>query len=125
MSLQEAKRIGELNGPWAIGLKIMLATYPIMFASLLGWGTWVTKELIVLGEFRNRGDRFTKTDAVEMRREIDAQFSQLPPKDWKDRYIAMERQLLDNRDMLVRLQSSVDGLKSDFGELRMARYPKP
>lgn len=117
--------IGQLNGPWAMGLKLMLATYPVLFAALLGWGSWVTKELVILGEFRNRGDRFTQADALQMRREIDAQFAALPPKDWRDRYTAMEQQLTLNRELLIKMQSSVEALRQDIADLKAARIIKP
>lgn len=120
--LEATKRsIGNMNGPWALGLKIMLATYPILFAALVGWSSWVTKELIVLGEFRNSGDRFTKVDAANMRREIDSQLASLPPKDWRDKYFKMEQKLDENQTMLVRLNTMLDLIKNDLDQLKKVR----
>lgn len=50
------KRIGELNGPWAVLLRVMLATYPPLLAGLLGWGSWVSREVILATDFRTRSE---------------------------------------------------------------------
>jgi len=121
-SNQRENVIGNLNGPWAIAFKAMLATYPIIVAGILGWGTWVTKEIIILGEFRNRGDRFTSTDASNMRREIDAQIASMPPKDWRDRYAAMDKQLQENNNLLIRVTTTLDMIILDLDILKKSTF---
>jgi len=107
---QNPKRIGNLNGPWAMALKFLLATYPL----LLMWAAWVSVETVVNREFRGRGDRFTMTDASNMRREIDAQFAAMPPKDWRDRYASMETELKANARALIRIETLLDLLRVDL-----------
>lgn len=118
-----SKTIAQMNGPWAVGFKLMLLTYPILFGALIGWGTWVTKELIITSEFRNRGDRFTTADAERMRREIDGQFAALPPKDWRDKYASMERQLMDNNVLLIQLKTTLNFLADDIKQIKKVNVP--
>jgi hypothetical protein len=113
MSAENPKRIGNIDGPWAMGLKFLLATYPV----LLAWVGWISTETIVTREFRNRGDRFTVTDAQVMRREIDAQFASMPPKDWRDKYITMEKDLKEFQAVLVRIETTLTLLREDVAEL--------
>ena len=46
-----AQQIGQMNGGWAVLLKMALATYPIV----IGWAGWATVELIQItaDEFRS------------------------------------------------------------------------
>jgi len=54
-------KIGELNGPWALMLKLTLATYPL----LIVWASFITANQIADNIFRGEGERFTKTDGAE------------------------------------------------------------
>lgn len=40
-----AKRIGELNGPWAALLKLGLVAVPLFISMTVAWGTWVTSRI--------------------------------------------------------------------------------
>ena len=42
---RRAKRIGELNGPWAVLLKLTLIILPIFITLTFAWGTWVTSQI--------------------------------------------------------------------------------
>lgn len=51
--------IGNMNGPWAVMLRFVLASYPL----LLLWGGWVTVNTVRDISFRGEGERFTRNDA--------------------------------------------------------------
>ena len=53
--------IGNMNGPWAVMLRFVLASYPL----LLIWGAWVTINTVKDISFRGEGERFTRHDAEE------------------------------------------------------------
>jgi hypothetical protein len=53
--------IGNMNGPWAVMLRFVLASYPL----LLIWGAWVTVNTVKDISFRGEGERFTRVDAEE------------------------------------------------------------
>ena len=55
--------IGQLNGRWAMLLKVGLATYPILLAAGLTWATWVTASVMELNTFMRGGPRWTEKDA--------------------------------------------------------------
>lgn len=62
----QRRTIGNMNGPWAILLRIALATYPLVLA----WGIWVTVQTFENQAFRNAGDRFSKADALMLKADI-------------------------------------------------------
>ena len=120
MNAENPKRIGNIDGMWAVGLKFLLATYPAM----LVWVGWVSAETIRNKEFRDRRECFTHVEAQVMRREIDAQFAALPPKDWRDKYIAMERDLKEYQAVLIRIETTLDLLRQDVAALHDIKLNK-
>ena len=66
------KTIGELNGVWALSLRIMLATYPLLVTALIAWSTWVTVNLVELRQWKAIGLQ-TTSDAKVMKLEITAE----------------------------------------------------
>ena len=56
------KTIGGMNGPWALVLKLALATYPVLLLALLTWGTWMTVNQLKDQSFREQGDQFVRQD---------------------------------------------------------------
>lgn len=62
------KRIGNLNGPWSVLLRLALATYPLV----LGWSVWMTQAQFADQAFRSRSDLFFRADADAMRRDVEA-----------------------------------------------------
>lgn len=68
--MHAGKRIGDLNGKWAFGLKIAIATYPIFVTAILSWGTWVTVQTFASKAFRESGDRFTQLDGANLRADM-------------------------------------------------------
>ena len=94
MTAPRETRIGELNGRWALLIKVMLATYPIVVSGQLAWATWVTSNVFHLQPDK---PRYTFADAerqhAQMWRAFDARMDALPPDDWRDRILSTERQL--------------------------------
>ena len=97
---QNANRIGELNGPWSILLRVALATYPL----ILAWTVWITNETFYNRAFRDRGDRFTKTDGLVMEARIMEIIAKLPPADWRTKV----DKIVDNQTEMMR---SIDKLQ--------------
>jgi hypothetical protein len=75
------KQIGDLNGLWALLLKLLLATYPVVLA----WTVWVTSETFKNQAFRSAGDRFTLPMAADLEKRINEKFATLPPQDWRNK----------------------------------------
>lgn len=63
----EAKPIGELNGGWALLLKILLGSYPF----LLAWASWVTVNVIVLS-----ANEFTSSDGYQLQATVSTAIQQ-------------------------------------------------
>lgn len=78
--------IGMLNGKWSLLLRIALASYPL----ILAWCVWVTKNEFEDIAFRTQGDRFSYSDSLKLRADIEDKINKLPSQDWRDRIIAME-----------------------------------
>lgn len=75
-------KIGELNGPWAILLKVGLIIIPAM----VSWVVWVSVNLI-------QGERFTATDALKLERRLDERIDDQPAQWYRDQMAKMQRQL--------------------------------
>jgi hypothetical protein len=67
---EKTVRLGDLNGWSTLLLKLFLLSWPVFLASFLAlvafgfqWGSWATTELKISEEFRDRGPRYTPTDA--------------------------------------------------------------
>ena len=75
-----------MNGPWALLLKLFLSFQPFV----LGWFIWMTVEQVKDAAFREAGPRVTPTDLSLLKSEL---MTQLPPRDWRERIVAMEAEL--------------------------------
>jgi hypothetical protein len=90
-------RIGELNGRWAILLKVTLVAIPcitsLFLASFLPWAIWVT------------GNIYTSCQLVGVvqamkadMQSLDTTVDNLPPPEWKARTIKLEEAAIENRE---------------------------
>ena len=78
---ESAKTIGGMNGPWALLLRLTLATYPMIVA----WAIWMTANQFEDNAWRGLGPRYTghmadidKTAVMnELRLELQRADSQL------------------------------------------------
>lgn len=61
-----SKPLGELNGKYALLFKVNMILLPIIFASLLTWGIWVTGSIYTIKGFVEYGPRFSHTDAAAL-----------------------------------------------------------
>jgi hypothetical protein len=87
--------IGQLNGRWAMLLKVGLATYPILLAAGLTWATWVTASVMELNTFMRGGPRWTEKDAQiqtgVIQQWVDARIeAKVPPVAVVARLVALE-----------------------------------
>ena len=105
MTTLETKRIGQLNGPWSILLRVMLSTYPLVIA----WAIWVTAETFAGIADRADGARYTLAEG----RAIEAKIALLPPQDWRDRIIAIEKNQQVILSALARIEERLDIRRSN------------
>jgi len=88
--------IGALNGPWAMTLKIVLATYPIVLVTSLSWAVWVTVSIYETKAFiGGGGERITQKDLRALKSEITLE---QPSLEWKTKVSVIER---DVRNLTV------------------------
>jgi len=102
------KTIGQINGPWAILLKVMLASYIPLMGSLLTWGIWITSETYANQYFRLQGARVTPAELRELERRFEARFNALPPQDWRTRITTLESQQQAMFSTLIRIETKLD-----------------
>ena len=97
------KPIGQLNGPWALLLKIVLVLVPIIATCSIPWIQWQTKE-----GYASEETRIIVTRLVESVEAINEKFAELPPPEWKERVKILEmdarRNLEDHSDIKVSLE---------------------
>ena len=102
------KTIGGLNGPWALLLKVMLASYVPVMTGIMAWSIWITSETYANRSFRMTGPRVTSAELHELERRMNAQFSSLPPADWQARIIAIESWQHDILRAVVRIETKLE-----------------
>jgi hypothetical protein len=73
----QPRKIGEMNGRWAMLFKFVLVMNGVLIPALLAWGSWVTVGQIKDETFRSKGDRYTPEhaahDLTSLRTEIAAE----------------------------------------------------
>jgi hypothetical protein len=61
--MAEMRRIGDMNGRWAILFKIILVLNGVLLPAIMAWGSWITVGQIRDEQFRGEGVRYTPGDA--------------------------------------------------------------
>jgi len=112
------QRIGELNGRWAMLLKVTLVGIPcltsLFLASFIPWAVWVT------------GNIYTSRQIVEVVRTmqseskaIDTRIDNLPPEEWKARIRVLEedgkQNLKDHQTIII----SLEQIKTAVGAVKV------
>ena len=121
------KPIGQLNGRWALLLKVALGTYPVILAAAITWSVWVTANIFELRAFAQQGPRWTAKDA-ELQTAIikawtEGRFkAEVPPKVVVERLIRLER-IADETQKSVQhnsiaLASITTSIQSMIGEYK-------
>ena len=111
-------RIGEMNGRWAMLLKVTLVGIPcltsLFLTSFLPWAIWVT------------GNIYTSREIVEVVRTmqmeakaIDIRIDNLPPEEWKARIRVLEedgkQNLKDHQTIII----SLEQIKAAVGAVKV------
>lgn len=96
-SHDDSRKIGQLNGPWSILLRLALASYPL----ILAWAVWMTSNQFADIAFRNSGERFTKADALVLRSDMVDRISSA--NEWRN----------DVLTRLARIESKIDSDNSN------------
>ena len=111
-------RIGEMNGRWAMLLKVTLVSIPcltsLFLASFIPWAVWVT------------GNIYTSRQIVEVVRTMqteakasDIRIDNLPPEEWKARIRVLEddsKQNLKDHQMII---ISLEQIKTAVGAVKV------
>ena len=111
-------RIGDMNGRWAMLLKVTLVGIPcltsLFLASFIPWAVWVT------------GNIYTSRQIVEVVRTmqleaktIDTRIDNLPPEEWKARIRVLEddsKQNLKDHQMII---ISLEQIKTAVGAVKV------
>jgi len=119
------KPIGQLNGRWAMLLKVTLATYPVILAGAITWSVWVTVNIFELRAFAQQGPRWTAgagTDATAVVKEwVERKFKdEVPPKTVIERLTRLERVADETQKTVqsnsIALASLTTSIQSMMGE---------
>jgi hypothetical protein len=113
--------INRPNKTWEVLWKLNQVAVPV----LLAWGVWVTSQTFDTIGFKNRGDRFTNTNGLELKLAIlekidsveqrlrskdvqqDEAISSAPSNEWKSRIVLLETMAKENRERLIRIEAAV------------------
>ena len=110
-------RIGELNGRWAILLKVTLVAIPcittLFIASFLPWAVWVT------------GNIYTSRQTAEIVGSMESKVENLntavqnlPPPEWKARTIKLEEAAIENREAHAEIKVVLEQNKQTLSEIK-------
>lgn len=106
------KPIGELNGRWALLLKVTLVTIPVLTtlvtASFLPWAVWVTTNVYTAQQTSNIVAKVA--DDLDV---MDTRIDNLPPAEWRQRITKLEDASLENRDDHTQIKVALAEIKSD------------
>ena len=66
-----AQTIGQMNGRWGLGFRLMIATYPVLLTALIGWGAFITNKVLAHDAQLNTAHALNafRTEASEARQE--------------------------------------------------------
>lgn len=108
------KPIGELNGPWALLLKITLVCIPVFgtafTAVAIPWVRWQTETA-----YRSEETRIIVDELAESMTSINRRFADLPPPEWKDRVKLLETDARQNLQDHSDIKISLEQIKAKLG----------
>ena len=111
-----AQRIGELNGRWAILLKVTLVAVPafttLMLASFLPWAVWVTGNIYQVQG--HSGQIILMMDSLQS---INTKVSDLPPEEWKARIKITEMEMKQNNIDHTQIKVMLGGIQAKLATI--------
>lgn len=117
------QRIGELNGIWAIFLKITISLFPVLVATGIAGTVYQVRFNARVDAFMNVGDRFTKEMAAAaheaIRQEIRAEIRLLEKADEHNR-IALQNATPEADRRLRAIETSLMAIQSDIVQMRIS-----
>ena len=124
------RRIGEMNGRWALLFKFLLVMVPCSIP-LLVWLTssaWASNDHIAREhEAKCQIEVLIKTHAADMAvlrqeiKEIDRRIDELPPLEWKERIKALELDSRQNREDHATIMIGIEQIKAKLGVIDETR----
>jgi hypothetical protein len=108
------KPIGDLNGPWALLLKITLVCVPVFgsvfIAVAIPWVRWQTETA-----YRSEETRVIVDELVDSCTSINKRFADLPPIEWRDRVKLLETDSRQNLQDHSDIKISLEQIKAKLG----------
>ena len=95
------KTIGQMNGPWAITLKLALASYPIVIMAAGSLSIWLVSQT-----FANQYHRETSSRRLL---ELEAAVDDIPP-DWRKTVEQLDHRQRDMQAQLARMETILERL---------------
>ncbi len=122
--MNQPKRIGDLNGPWALLFRVVLMLVPLsipLFVWLVS-GVWasndhirhtdeVTAQIEKLMECHKQDMLAVRTEL----REIDQRIDELPSAVWRERILALEADMKQNTADHTQIKISLEQIKAKMG----------
>lgn len=122
------KRIGNMNGPWAIVFKFALATYPFFIV----WSVWVTGNVYDYIGWKGKGERFTAGDGqiivTKMHEEVRSEQATMRNEIRTEQTAAfakLEAKIEGVQVSQMSMRESLSDMKADFRHAFNNTQPKP
>jgi len=96
MALVEDKKVGQLNGPWSVLLRFLLATYPLIIV----WAVWVTSSISInCADIAVINSRLYAVEKIE-----------IPPSWFKEQVHQLG---VDQHNSFIRLEKQLESIRHD------------
>lgn len=117
MTHTPSKTIGQMNGRWGLGFRVMIATYPVLLTALIAWGAFITTKVLTHDAHLNAADALHtfRAEASEARQE---RYADTAIRDGLEPVVAS---ITCIRDAIQKIQRSVARLEILEEERREAR----
>lgn len=107
--MSDSKPIGELNGGWAILLKISLVCFPIFVTLSSAWCGWASVAIVQNSYFREQAT-VLQADNRDQIRAINARIGAMP--EWRERVLSLEADQKRIVEQTARILVEIEYLKS-------------
>ncbi len=113
--MSQSKPIGELNGGWAILLKLSLATFPVFVTLSAAHASWASVAIIQNSYFRQLAT-VEQQDTNQKVAAIQAAINALPPPEWRARVAAVEDDQKKLLEQTGRILVEIEYLKKSIAK---------
>lgn len=108
------RKVGDLNGVWAILLRITLVAVPVVGSIITAcgvpWIKWVSDSC----HTANQTARIVEKLAIDIE-QIRVDMAHMPPEDWRERIRQLEVESRQNRQDHLNIMVSLEQIKTKLG----------